>query len=333
MRGELALGVTDMCVASPLSQEVEPIAGDLIITLADKAELPIRITMAEKLAECEWAPNSAVRHLAFDQIEVASIVIRKSARLTDDDLTAVAREGSPEHRFHIAGRPNIAFIVTEALAEPGEPPVLRALANNDTAQISDATIEVCLTVARDNPKLREALARRHDLSTDHATQLCLMLPEHWREELTRRFGLDKHQVEKLAIDRALGSVDDSADADAARRVQDMAEAKKLNGQVALQKLKEGDELFFDHAVASLCGLKVGQWRVALAMSGVRAAAMACHGSGLDRTAYPVVHRALQRSGRLHQVLEGEAMAAAANIFRMYGDEKARKALRQMGAKA
>ena len=95
----------------------------------------------------------------------------------------------------------------------------------------------------------------------------------------------------------------------------------------------GEEAVFDHAIAHLCGIKVSQWRIALAMGGVRAAAMACQAANLERTAYPVIHKALQRSGRMHQALEGDAMSAAANVFRMYGPEKAAKVLRQMGSRA
>ena len=107
----------------------------------------------------------------------------------------------------------------------------------------------------------------------------------------------------------------------------------MTGQYALNAIKRGEDAVFDHAIARLCGIKTSQWRVALAMSGVKAAAMACQAAHLDRTAYPIIHKALQRSGRMHQALEGDAMAAAANVFRMYGAEKAAKVLRQMGSKA
>lgn len=331
-RGQLAMGVTDLCTANPLAPETEPVAGELLITLVDKADLPVRVKVAEKLASCAWSPQNVVVHLASDQIEVAALLIRKSPRLSDDDLVVLAQNGTPDHRFHIAARPNIALVVTNKLAEPAEPPVLRALANNDTAEISDETIETCLTAARDNPKLREALARRHDLSTDHAMRLCLMLPEHWQEELTRRFGLNKEEIEKKAISTALESATEDQDKAAADRVQGMIDEGKLTGMWAINALKAGEEVVFDHAIAKLNKVTVPQWRVGLAMGGVRAAALACHGADLDRTAYPVVHRALQRSGRLHQVLEGDAMAAAANIFRMYTTEKAQKALRQLGGR-
>ena len=160
-----------------------------------------------------------------------------------------------------------------------------------------------------------------------------MLPENWREELYRRFALDKDKVEKLAVKAALSSVPEQADREAAMKVATQAEAGTLTGQFALDAIQAGDEAVFDHAIAHLCGIKVGQWRVALTMGGVRAAAMACQAAQLERTAYPIIHKALRRSGRVHQALEGDAMSAAANVFRMYGPEKAVKVLRQMGARA
>ena len=332
-RRALALGVTELCVAQPLSPTAEPVAGELIVTLSQKSDQDTQISIATKLADCDWAPHAAIRYFAFEPIEIASVVIARSERLTRDDMIELAEVGTTEHRRHLAMRPNLCFTVTDMLARPGEPIVLRALANNDTAEISENTLGICMTVAKDNPKLREALARRHDLSTDHATQLCIMLPENWREELYRRFGLDKDKVENMAVQAALGATPEDIDRDAAARVAAAHDAGKLTGDYALDAIKRGDEAVFDHAIAQLCGIKPSQWRIALAMGGVRAAAMACQAARLERTAYPIIHKALQRSGRMHQSLEGDAMAAAANVFRMYGPEKAAKVLRQMGSRS
>ena len=332
-RQQLALGVTELCLAQPLSATAEPVAGELLITLSGTIDTKTKIAMVEKLSASDWAPHSAIRHFAFDDIEIACIVIRNSTLLNEQDMMALAQTGSTEHRRHLASRANLCCSVTDLLAKPAEAVILRALANNDTAQISESTLDICLTVAKDHLTLRQALARRHDLSSDYATQLCMMLPENWREELYRRFGLDRDHVEELAVQAALDATPVGVDAEAAKAVDAAEAAGRLTGQYAMSALKAGKEAIFDHAVARLCGLTPAQWRVALAMGGVRAAAMACQASGLDRTAYPIIHRALQRSGRMHQQLEGDAMNAAANVFRMYGAEKAAKVLRQLGSRA
>ena len=332
-RQALALGVTELCLAQPLSSTAEPIAGDLLVTLTSTADDATKTTIATQLSGCKWAPHAAVRFLAFEPIEISGAIIQKSEVLTERDMLDLAVDGTTEHRRVLAMRPNLCLAVTDTLAKPGEAVVLRALANNDTAEISENTLGICMTVARDHPKLREALARRHDLSTEYATQLCIMLPENWREELYRRFGLDKAKVESLTVKAALGATPEDVDKAAAKQVADVEQEGLLTGQYALNAIKRGEDAVFDHAIARLCGIKTSQWRVALAMSGVKAAAMACQAAHLDRTAYPIIHKALQRSGRMHQALEGDAMAAAATVFRMYGAEKAAKVLRQMGSKA
>lgn len=331
-RRELAMGVVDLCLAQPLSPTADPVAGELLVTLSARSDTATKAEIAAKLAPCDWAPHDIIRFLAFEPIEVSAVIIEKSSKLTQKDMIELAEAGTTEHRKVLAMRANLCLAVSDTLARPGEAIVLRALANNSTAEISENTLDICLTVARDNPKLREALARRHDLTTDFATQLCIMLPENWREELYRRFGLDKDKVEALAVETALSATPEDVDKDAARRVNDAAKDGKLDGKYALDALVRGEEAVFDHAIAHLCGIKVSQWRIALAMGGVRAAAMACQAANLERTAYPVIHKALQRSGRMHQALEGDAMSAAANVFRMYGPEKAAKVLRQMGSR-
>ena len=134
-RRELALGVTEMCLAQPLSPTADPIAGDLLVTLSSTIDAPTKIAMVEKLASSEWAPHSAIRHFAFDEIDVACIVIRNSQRLTQQDMISLAETGSIDHRRHLAGRANLGPAVTDVLAKPGEAIILRALANNATAQI------------------------------------------------------------------------------------------------------------------------------------------------------------------------------------------------------
>ena len=331
-RRELAMGVVDLCLAQPLSPTADPVAGELLVTLSARSDTETKAEIAARLAPCDWAPHDIIRFLAFEPIEVSAVIIEKSSKLTQKDMIELAETGTTEHRKVLAMRANLCLAVSDTLARPGEAIVLRALANNSTAEISENTLDICLTVARDNPKLREALTRRHDLTTDFATQLCIMLPENWREELYRRFGLDKDKVEALAVETALSATPEDVDKEAAKRVNDAAKDGKLDGKYALDALVRGEEAVFDHAIAHLCGIKVSQWRIALAMGGVRAAAMACQAANLERTAYPVIHKALQRSGRMHQALEGDAMSAAANVFRMYGPEKAAKVLRQMGSR-
>tara|TARA_R110002072_G_scaffold103710_13_gene227527 strand:+ start:854 stop:1912 length:1059 start_codon:yes stop_codon:yes gene_type:complete len=332
-RGQLAMGVTEMCLAQQLSPTAEPVAGELLITLSSAIDAPTKLAMVEKLASSEWAPHSAIRHFAFDEIDVACIVIRKSPRLTQNDMISLAETGSVDHRRHLASRPNLGPAITDVLAKPGEAIILRALANNCTAQISESALDICLSVAKEHMKLREALARRHDLSAEYATQLCIMLPENWREDLYRRFGLDKDYVEGLAVKAALSATPAGADTEAAQAVDAAEKSGALSGKYALTALRAGKAAVFDHAVARLCGLTPAQWRVALAMGGVRAAAMACQACGLKRTDYPTIHRALQRGGRMHQQLEGDAMNAAANVFRMYGPDKAANVLRQLGSRS
>ena len=254
-RSQLALGVTEMCLAQPLSPTAEPVAGELLVTLSGTLDRPTKIAMVEKLSASEWAPHAAIRHFAFDEIEVACIVIRKSPRLTQRDMISLAETGSVDHRRHLASRPNLCPAITDALAKPAEAVILRALANNCTAQISESALDICL---------------------------------------------------------------------ASEAVEAAEQSGALTGNYALTALRAGKFAIFDHAVARLCGLTPAQWRVALTMGGVRAAAMACQASGLDRTDYPTVHRALQRTGRMHQQLEGEAMN---------GPDKAATVLRQLGSRS
>ena len=81
-RQALALGVTELCLAQPLSSTAEPIAGDLLVTLTSTADDATKTTIATQLSGCKWAPHAAVRFLAFEPIEISGAIIQKSEVLT-----------------------------------------------------------------------------------------------------------------------------------------------------------------------------------------------------------------------------------------------------------
>ncbi|MCW5725364.1 MAG: DUF2336 domain-containing protein [Maricaulaceae bacterium] len=329
-REALTLGVADICTAKPLSEKASPVAGELLLTLAKMTEERVRIALAAKLAGCAWAPHEVIRFLAFDEIGVARHIITKSPCLTETDLLELIAARGPEHRRAIAERPHIAIPVTDALAAHGEPLTLQALAANPSAAISTMTFDICLKAAAETPALRDLLAKRPDFPASLAEGLCLLVSERLRDELITRFDLDRDTLAEAVAETTTAAGREDEDSLAAKLVTEMGASGALNGAFALRALTQGKDVLFDHAIAALCGVTPGEWRTALALSGVRSAALACRAARIDRGVFPTVHRALARAGRVHPVLEGAAMDAAAQIFQLYSIDKARESLRRIG---
>jgi hypothetical protein len=83
-----------------------------------------RIHVAGRLAERSDAPQSVIRMLAKDAIEVAREVLARSPVLCALDLLSVIAATGPDHHRLIAERPNLAADVVRALKLVGDPDAL-----------------------------------------------------------------------------------------------------------------------------------------------------------------------------------------------------------------
>lgn len=331
--GRLALSITEICTATPLSERAEPLAGEILVTLARKAEEEVRIAMAAALAGCDWAPHGIVRFLAFDAPSVAREVILHSLRLTEDDLHELAETGSHDHRCLIAERPDISGKVSDALCHRIEPAVMRTLIGNSTAILTEAGFIRCAEYAAGDPESGETLCRRHDLPETIALKLYQTVSEAVRDQLMDRFELDPGKITPIAEFAAETARSDDADTGAARLIEKLQFAGKLNPAFAVKALSEGREVVFDHAIAALCGLSIDDWRKALGLSGARTLALACRAARIDRSIYPTVLRCMQKAGRIHDGIQEQAMSGAARVFRDYTPGKAHDSLRRLADSA
>jgi len=328
-QGMLAMSVTEMCVSKPLSARAEPIAGELLLTLARKVEEKVRISMANILADCEWAPHGVIKFLAFDAPSVAEKIILQSIRLTDADLISLADSGSVEHRCLIAERPRISSSISDAVSLRAEPPVISILAANNTAVLSRDSFERCLEAAEDDSVIGERLSLRDDLPDDIVSQLYTHVSKVIRDQLASRYTIAPDKLDAVTEFAAESAQIEDGDDAAARLIEQMQFAGTLNGEFAIKALSEGRYIIFDHAIAYLCGLTPEDWRKTLASSGVRTIALSCRAARIDKSVFPSVLKSMQAAGRVHDGIEEQAIATAARIFRDYSPGKAHDSLRRI----
>lgn len=331
-RGLLALGVTDICVAKPLTNRTQPLANDILLSLAHKVEEAVRIQMASRLADCEWAPRGIVRYLAFDAPGVAKAIIEKSLVLEAEDLVELAETGSEEHRKLIAGRCHIGMAVSDAVASRSEASVIERLIRNTTARISDSTMAICIESALENEDVSRLMLERDDIPPVFVERLTAQISNSVRQQVEQHFDLEQGQLDDIGINAGNTPVVEDTEAEARKLVERMAAAGELNGTVAVRALTDGKSLLFDFAIADLCGLTVDQWRAALGMSSMRATALACRAARIDTSLFPSVVRGMQKAGRIQENLPSDAMVNAANVFQKFTPGSAHDALRRLAAR-
>src|SRR5688572_7465008 len=110
----------------------------VFLKLITEIETKARAELAVRLAPLDNAPIQSVRQLARDDdISVAGPVLQRSPRVPDSDLVDIARTKSQGHLLAISGRFGIAEAVTDELVRRGDRQVVRKVADNRDARLSE----------------------------------------------------------------------------------------------------------------------------------------------------------------------------------------------------
>ena len=137
---------------------------DVLCRLVTEIETMARAEMARRLAPIGNAPGELMRHLAHDDdIEVAGPVLAQSQRLAELDLVNIAETKGQAHLFVISGRNGIGEAVTNVLVRRGDPEVVRNVADNRSAKLSNGGFTALVKRAADDGVLAEKVGLRPDI--------------------------------------------------------------------------------------------------------------------------------------------------------------------------
>lgn len=137
---------------------------DVLCRLVVEIEAKARAEMARSLAPIANAPGELMRQLANDDdIEVAGPVIARSSRLAENDLVNIAKTKGQAHLFAISGRDGIGEAVTDVLVRRGDPEVVRNVADNRSAKLSEGGFTALVKRAEDDGVLAEKVGLRPDI--------------------------------------------------------------------------------------------------------------------------------------------------------------------------
>ena len=106
-RVEILRQVTNLFLADAgrLSAVQVGVFDDVLVRLIEQAEVRTLAQLSSNLSGLMLAPRDALRKLALhEDASVAAPVLRKSGRLSDDDLVEIASVRGQEHLLAISGR-------------------------------------------------------------------------------------------------------------------------------------------------------------------------------------------------------------------------------------
>ena len=138
----------------------------VLMRLIDRVPTEALVALSERLCRIEAAPVQSLRRLsAHPTVEVAGPVLTHSRCLSESDLMAVAQSAGPAHVLAIAARSALQEALTDAMIRRDDPELRNALARNAGACFSEAGYAILVGKAARDESLTEWLGLRLDIPT------------------------------------------------------------------------------------------------------------------------------------------------------------------------
>jgi len=192
---------TDLLIVGRYTDDEIWMFGEIIGRLEREIETAARAQLARRLARSDNAPVKVIRKLAFDDsIDVAGPVLRESSKLDTKTLVANARTKSQLHLLAISERKSIDPVVTDELVTRGNRDVVRSVATNTGARLSDSGILQMIKRSETDSILIEEMGRRKDIPRHLFQQLIAKASDNTRRRLGGERPGAATQIDALVAD-------------------------------------------------------------------------------------------------------------------------------------
>jgi uncharacterized protein (DUF2336 family) len=247
--------------ASRFNDDHVQLFDDIFGRLIEEIEFKARAELSNHLAPIGNAPVEVVRRLARDDdIAVAGPVLQQSPRLAEADLLHIARTKSQAHLLAISGRSGIDEPVTEVLVRRGDREVVRTVAENRGARLSEDSFSTLVERAEKDGVLAELVGLRPDLPQHLFGELVLKATEIVQQRLFASARPDT----QAEIRRVLAKVSHEVSAKVAPRdysaaervIEALRQNGKLNEAALVDFAKTGRYEETVAALASLCAVPI-----------------------------------------------------------------------------
>jgi len=292
---------------------------DILKKLIQDVARPIRKSLAAKLAKSHNAPREVVEILANDDFDIASPILLKSDLLSDDALIETIHHRTQAHRLAIAMRRSVSFQVSDALVATNATDVIRTLLQNHGAQISQSTMAYLVEQSRTVDEFQEPLLRRNDLEAALAKRMYA-----WVSAALRQFILENFHVDEIDIDLAVGKTVDTViednevqseeDTAASNLAHELTKQNKVNANLMLQTLRQGEIALFEALLASMARIKISSVRKLIYDEGAEGLVIVARSADIDRTSFTSIFLLLQRVHPKELAKDAYAMKRALDLF-------------------
>ena len=301
------------------------VTADLLVEMLREADPADRERVSRRLSILAEVPNSLLRLLTIDDIEIARPLIEECEALNDADLLYVARHGRSAHRLALAARKELPAILSEELVDGIDIPVIEVLLKNLKAFMSQPALESAVALSQTHSQLIPLILRRPELRPSSAYVLFWWSDTDTRRLILSRFGVNREIMQDMASDVfAMAAVEKWQDP-LSRKALQFIERRQRN-RAAIEKspyasleaaiadaAERGMTRKMAEEIAYMSGLKPSTGAKLLRDHGGEGLAVLCKATGLSKKALKALWRALRRplkgeDGRTHPHLANVLIA-------------------------
>lgn len=296
-------------VSTPASRIPGPdrqVAADLLLDMLFHATDRERALCAARLSGSREAPRRLLRYLAMSSFEVARPLLEESEAFDDDDLAEIIRMSTPEHRRVIARRRHLSVTATRALAELNESWVIREMLANNSASLSEMTIDLLVAASREDPVYCDLLVERAELRPSHAMAMFWWAGGRTRRKILTRHAADRQELINICSDmQAIAAAEGWKDP-VTRKTLQMIERRQRNRAAIARSpfdslegaIQAAARFGMDASIAQeigyLSGIKPVTAAKILSDTGGEALAVLCKATGLKREFLSLLWSGLRR---------------------------------------
>ncbi len=261
-RAEAAKKVSSQFNSGALSESERQIAEDIFKVMVRDAEERVRLALSDSLKNNPDVPHDVAVSLANDVADVALPMLEFSDVLTDEDLKEIVKNHDAESQKAVARREHLSAELSDVIVENSQDEgVIATLVSNDGADLGEKTMDRVLDKYSAHEIVNNSLANRRQLPIGVAERLVSLVSEKVRDHLVTHHEMTPDMVMELflsARERATVSLlGDGADVMDVRKLVDQLHANgRLTETLIFRAICMGDVVFFEAALAKLCGIPV-----------------------------------------------------------------------------
>lgn len=295
-RAETAAKIARDFGAGDLTEKEREMAQDIFRLMIKDAEVRVREALALNLKENPNVPHDVAVSMAKDVDSVSLPVLQFSDVLSDDDLVEIVRSQGAAKQVAIAQRARVSQTVSSALVETDNAEVVTSLVSNQGAEISNDDLEKVVEEFSDVEAVKDAMVFRPKLPVTVAERLLTIVSEKMKEELAKRHEIADDLATDLILqsrERAvIGLSSEGDETDLEKLIHQLHTNDRLTPSIILRALCMGDIDFFEAAIATLINVSLVNARKVIHDSGPLGLKAVFQKAGLPESYFPAARAAI-----------------------------------------